>query len=95
MDEQGAREGGREGRREGVRSTPLLGSDHTSPDRRRVNSSHITQEGLLLQTATPEALLHASEERGSSRALVLRPSLPPCSVSSTGKVRLSQLLFSK
>lgn len=30
--------------REGVSSTPLLCCDHTSPARRRVSSSHITQE---------------------------------------------------
>lgn len=90
--------------REGVSSTPLLCCDHTSPARKRVSSSHITQE---LRRSTLHLLRRCltCQRRGAveiwcwagSPVTTVQGSwmLFPCSASLIGTVRLPQLLFSK
>lgn len=99
-----ARQRGREGAREGVSSTPLLCCDHTSLARRRVSSSHITQE-VRCSTLHLLSLYFTYQRRGAVEiwcwagrtVSTVQGSLMlfPCSASLIGTVRLPQLLFSK
>lgn len=96
------RQRGRKGAREGVSSTPLLCCDHTSPARKRVSFSHITQE-VCCSTLHLLSLYLTYQRRGTmeiwcragSSVTTVQGSLMlfPCSASLIGIVRLPRLLL--
>lgn len=98
------REGGKEWGREGSSSSLLFCCDHTSPTRKRVSSSHITQE-VCCSMLHPLSLYLTYRRRGtveiwcraSSSVIIVQGSLMlfPCSVSLICTVRLLRLLFLK